>query len=106
MFDLIEKLRRKPDAEKRRITIGVSAGITFVIFLIWVFVTIHNISALGSNVDESADTPSPFAQIGSSFSKVFDSISNIINKADTVIPKNISTTTTILKIDASGAASQ
>ena len=36
MFDLIDKLRKKPEAEKKMIALTISASITAIIFFIWI----------------------------------------------------------------------
>ncbi|MBM2818156.1 MAG: hypothetical protein HW401_746 [Parcubacteria group bacterium] len=36
MFDLIDKLRKKPEAEKKIIALTISASITAIIFFIWI----------------------------------------------------------------------
>jgi len=36
MFDLIDKLRKKPEAEKKMIALIISASITAIIFFIWI----------------------------------------------------------------------
>ena len=36
MFDLIEKLRKKPQAERKMIALTVSASITAIIFFVWI----------------------------------------------------------------------
>lgn len=100
MFDFIEKIRTKSDREKRRITLATSAGVTLIIFVVWIFVVAHNISNLSEVVDTSSNTPSPFAQIGDSFSKVFDSMSNIFKNTDIAIPQTDSSSTTILQLEA------
>jgi len=36
MFDFIDKLRKKPEAEKKIIALTISASITAIIFFIWI----------------------------------------------------------------------
>ena len=36
MFDFLDKLRKKPEAEKKIIALTISASITAIIFFIWI----------------------------------------------------------------------
>lgn len=83
-LDSVEKIRAKPEEEKRKIALMWALGITLFIFIVWLVATVHNVSSLSGAPEAQSNTPSPFAQIGDSFSKVFDSMSNIFNRAQTI----------------------
>jgi hypothetical protein len=85
MFDFIDKLRAKPEKEKRKFAFMFSGVITSIIFMIWIFTVVHTASNLAPLPDDSRG-PSPFAQIGGSFSKVFESMSNIFKQSDVLVP--------------------
>lgn len=42
MYDLIERLKQKPEHHRRRVAFGVSGGITAIIFILWASVILPN----------------------------------------------------------------
>ena len=80
MFDYIEKLRKKPEAEKRKAALLISICVTLVIALIWGGMFAMRISSEGfSNAagSSSGDAPS----LGQSFSNFTDQVKGIIKNA-------------------------
>ena len=64
MPDLIENLRKKPERERRRITVLVSLGITAIIFLVWLSIVWNGFKR---DVKEEEDTRQERGPISSLF---------------------------------------
>jgi cytoskeletal protein RodZ len=85
MFELIEKLRQKPDGAKKRIAFLMSFVFVGIIFVVWLSVVFPNFLQQ-KNIDDrvSAAEPSPFStftgivsQGASSIGEQFSKIKNI-----------------------------
>lgn len=88
MFEFLENLRNRPDDHKRLVALGVSFGVTALIFMIWLsafFVRIGQDSVVVTKNDievqkkKLAETLTPFesvkesaAHVGESFSRLRD----------------------------------
>jgi hypothetical protein len=90
MFEYIENLRGKPDSHKKSIAFFTSAGITFVIFALWL-VTLQVGKVSNDTVVVNKKTESPFKAVTENVAGVIHSITEsretfkkIINNETTV----------------------
>lgn len=90
MFEYIENLRAKPDSHKKRVAFFTSAGITFVIFALWL-VSLQVGKVGNDTVVVNQKTVSPFKAVTDNVAGVFESIKDsrqtfrkIINNETTV----------------------
>ena len=90
LFDLIEKMREKPEKVKNRIAFGVAFSFALIIFLLWLTVIMPDFSASRSRENKAvADEPSPLSTFGAAISSGFSAIggqfSNLKNAAGALI---------------------
>ena len=72
MLDFLERLRRKPEATRKKIAIAVTAVIVVIIFIFWLTATIWKIENMPSSITAS--------------SSISSDISNFVNKAQSAAP--------------------
>jgi predicted metalloprotease len=82
MRKLVEKLKDKPEHHRRRVTFAVSAGLTSLVFVVWVSVILPQ--GLDS-VSVAQDTPSkkqaqtPFGTLSASMAQVYEAAKSLVN---------------------------
>lgn len=82
MFKYLEKLRNKPEGERRKTVIFISIGITSLIAVIWLITITFRIGGTNFSFDASANdkkTPS----LTETFSGFIDQVGSIINNSTT-----------------------
>lgn len=75
MSSLLQRLRQKPDDEKKRIAVGTSAAITGLIFVMWVTVLNNgftDLEATTPDIDASTQTASPLSAFQGNASAAYD----------------------------------
>ena len=68
LAEYIKNIRSKSERERHNFVVLVSAGITIIIFLMWL-VNLKMTVLSGSNSDKAASTPSPFSIIQENVTK-------------------------------------
>ena len=63
MFDFLDKLRKKSEAEKKMIALTISASITAIIFFIWISSFWINLSTSESNSKPILSDITPLSSI-------------------------------------------
>ena len=86
MFELIEKLRQKPDGAKKRIAFFGALSISGIIFVIWLSVIYPNWK-LGQSQEEKVANlePSPISTFASTISSGFSAIKDQFLQIKSVI---------------------
>ena len=95
MFELIEKLRAKPDRTKKQIAFCISLLLAGIIFVIWL--TIIYPDFRGKQTKEktvSSSEPSPFSNFADTFSSGISAIGEQFNKIKESISSFSTTTST------------
>jgi len=77
ILDKIKKLQQKPVQTRKKIAFGISAGVTIIIFLIWLSVfnlNSNNMTAedLQKEADKNLDLVSPFSKIKKDLTQIFE----------------------------------
>ena len=75
MFELIERLRRKPDRTKKQVAFLTAFFVAGVIFVIWLSVIYPDFRKRQKNIDRVANLePSPLGTLGETFRTGFSAI--------------------------------
>lgn len=75
MFELIERLRRKPDRTKKQVAFLAALFVAGVIFVIWLSVIYPDFRKRQKNIDRVANLePSPLGTLGETFRTGFSAI--------------------------------
>lgn len=90
MFDFLDKLRTKPDSEKKRVALCISGGITAVVAVFW-WVSFTASPKGGISVGEAL---SPMGGLASSFSTAKNMVTDAFDNIATEIDKEIPVATT------------
>lgn len=87
LISYIEKLRTKPEAERKKISITVAFAVTGVIFAIWAFTIISSVSQKTSTevITKPSDSISVYGELKDRWSALVDSVSDLFSD-DTVTP--------------------
>lgn len=96
MDEFISKLQKKPEHHRRHITFATSAGITALVFMLWVTVvaprSIQNEVVAEAPTKSRTDVESPIGTIKQSTAAVYDGIKKIFIKSnDSISNINIDT---------------
>jgi hypothetical protein len=78
MFQYLEKLRRKPEAERKKIVLLMSLCITFIIALIWVTTLSFRVGETDFSIKKEA-TNKEVPSLKETFSNFIDQVGGIIN---------------------------
>ena len=78
MFDLIDKLRKKPEAEKKMIALTISASITAIIFFIWISSFWIKPSASESNGKPILSSITPLTSIKDNVAGVYANFAKLL----------------------------
>ena len=78
MFDLIDKLRKKPEAEKKIIALTISASITAIIFFIWISSFWIKPSASESNGKPILSSITPLTSIKDNVAGVYANFAKLL----------------------------
>lgn len=70
MFDLVEKLQKKPESARRVIVLIAAGAITIVIFVVWLTTLGTRSFSIASGVKDNAEV-SPLSSVTSGFSRLF-----------------------------------
>jgi hypothetical protein len=88
MFQYLENLRRKPEAQRRKSIFLISLSVTLVILAVWLGITIMRVRTMDFSLKDDpsrADVPS----LSDTFSEFGSRMKNIFNSGDTyVAPTN------------------
>lgn len=85
MFQYLEKLRRKPEAERRKTVLLISLGVTLIIALVWAVTLSFRLKGADFSIEDqnksktSNETPS----LKETFSGFMDQVGDIINRSST-----------------------
>jgi len=87
LISYIEKLRTKPETERKKISIGVAFAVTGIIFAIWAFTIISSVSQGTSThtVTGSDNSTSTYGELKSRWGALIDGVSDLFS-GDTVTP--------------------
>lgn len=86
MFELIEKLRTKPEKYRRRVAFGASAFITAILFSVWTSVLYPgNQGQILAQQEENPKGDSPIAVIRKSTAQAFDAFKGIWGESERTI---------------------
>ena len=78
MFDFIDKLRKKPEAEKKIIALTISASITAIIFFIWISSFWIKPSASESNGKPILSSITPLTSIKDNVAGVYANFAKLL----------------------------
>ncbi len=67
MKHIIEKIKQRPEHQKRAIRLGISVGVTGVIAVAWLAYAVSDFNGTDTSVVASAQSVSPFNSIMKSF---------------------------------------
>ncbi len=73
MFKYIEKIQRKPEYIRKRITVIITVLLFVVVIFIWLFADNRN-TTLKRSVGSNINTPSPITNVKNTFSSAFYNI--------------------------------
>jgi amino acid permease len=79
VFQLIEKLRKKPEAARNRIAILTAAAITVIIFLVWLSVLGVRVDNTEENTANAGDSASPISILGDNIADIIENVKSQIN---------------------------
>ena len=86
MFELIEKLRQKPDSAKKKIAFFVALLTSGIIFVVWLSVIYPNWKLGQSQKEKVANLePSPVSSLSSTISSGFSAIKDQFSQVKNVI---------------------
>lgn len=76
MFELIERIRQKPDSSKKRIALSVAFGFTMIIFIIWLSVVYPDFKDTEDRNKRVAEIKevTPISNVSTTFSSGFSGI--------------------------------
>ena len=101
MFELLEKLRQKPDKVKKLVAVIFSLFFAGIIFVLWFSVSYQNWTNSKYQEEKVTEEPSPISTFSSTFSGAFKSIGEQFSQIRKIIPalisgpvQNVSTTST------------
>lgn len=103
IFDWIEKVRKKPEVERRRILVGSTFLITGLIFVVWLSVRLYGFEDVNKTVVAKKES-GPISELFDTFGKFSDnfkegvaSIKNVLSSSTTTTSSTTSVTTDILE---------
>jgi len=75
LFDLLEKIRQKPERAKKQIAFLISLFVAGLIFVVWLSVIYPNWISIKTKEEKVVATePSPISTLGNMFSTTFSAI--------------------------------
>jgi hypothetical protein len=85
LISYIEKLRTKPEADRKKISIGVAFGVTGIIFIVWLFTIVSNIShrTAVDVVVSDADSVSVYTELKANWGALVENVSTLFSKSNT-----------------------
>lgn len=92
MLNYLEKLRQRPEAERRKKVLGISVGVTLAIALVWGVFMVMRIT--GTNFSFIDKAPADMPNLGQTFSNIAETMSGIMQNAATFSNQATSTATT------------
>lgn len=91
MFNLIDKLRKKPLAERKMIALTVSASITAIIFFVWIstFWIKPSLPESNSNGKPVLSSITPLATIKDNVAGVYSNFVKLLGVGKTIQVENV-----------------
>lgn len=89
MFNQIKKLQQKSFQTRKRITLGVSAGVTFIVAVVWL--SVFNLNSNNIIVENTEKETIKNSEIASPFTKIKDDLAKIFTRT-IEYSKNVKTT--------------
>ncbi|MDO8579651.1 MAG: hypothetical protein Q7R72_02145 [bacterium] len=86
MFQYLEKLRKKPEGERRKTVLLISLGVTLIIALIWIITITSRIGSTNFSLEDETGNEKIGEKVPSlteTFSNFMDQVGNIINNSTT-----------------------
>jgi hypothetical protein len=87
MYEFIEKLKKKPESYRRRFALGVSGGITAMLFVVWASVifptTNRAILATNSDSEEEQKEQTPITTLSSGVAQAYAALKASLSKVST-----------------------
>jgi|SRR3989344_4595941 len=86
MFQYLEKLRKKPEGERRKTVLFISLGVTLLIALIWSITLTSRIGSTDFSFEDGTSDKKISEKVPSlteTFSNFMDQVGNIINNSTT-----------------------
>ncbi|HEY9480945.1 MAG TPA: hypothetical protein VIR98_01780 [Candidatus Paceibacterota bacterium] len=78
MFEYLDRLRKKPEPDRRKAVLGISVAVTIIIVVVWVFMTTVRIRGMDFSIpkeSEEASVPS----LSDTFSTFSDRMKSIFS---------------------------
>ena len=79
MFNLIDKLRKKSEAERKMIALTISASITTIIFLVWISTFLIKPSSSEPNDKPVISSVTPIATIKDNVAGVYSNFVKLLD---------------------------
>ncbi len=80
MFKTLDRLRKKPDAVRRKYAFGISLGLVAVIGGFWLNAFVSNLSSSSQSATVESSAPSPLNAVSQNISEGYQSVKdNIAN---------------------------
>ncbi|MEK7607574.1 MAG: hypothetical protein AAB484_01425 [Patescibacteria group bacterium] len=83
MFQYLEKLRKKPEGDRRKVVLWISLGITVAIALIWGITLTFRIDNTDFSFADDAASDKKIPSLTETFSNFMDQVGNIIDNSTT-----------------------
>lgn len=84
MYDLIERLKQKPEHHRRRVAFGVSGGITAIIFILWASIIFpHDTKQIALQKQEvKPTTETPIATLRNGVAQVYEAFQALMQSTE------------------------
>lgn len=81
LISYIEKLRTKPESDRKKIAISTAFAVTGIIFIIWAFTIVSSISHRASTevVTDVSDSASVYGELKASWNTLVDNVSDLFS---------------------------
>lgn len=75
----IEELKKRPDHHRQRVALGVSGGITAIIFVLWVSVTVPNTAQTFAREEKQEKKDTPISVLSQGAAQVYQAVKQNIS---------------------------
>jgi len=81
LFSYIEEQRKKPEEDRRKMTLVISLSVTAIVFLLWLFAFVHSITRPAES-DKGVFEAESYEGIKGSWSDLVGQFSDLFDPAD------------------------
>lgn len=89
IISYIEKLRSKPESDRKKIAVGIAVTMTAVIFIVWAFTIVSSISSISSSDVNQAAPTKAYDDVKKSWNLLIDNVSGFFSDFSTTSPVEI-----------------